>query len=64
MRYGYVCPAKAPGASDAYDTSDERCVRLYAHAYSPQRTRIYLRAHFEPGISPLPTTPSPPASAD
>ncbi|MDX2827243.1 hypothetical protein PV416_40865 [Streptomyces ipomoeae] len=73
MRYGYVCPGaaettEAPGASgtpddpfgmsDAYDTSDESCVRLYAHEYSPNRTRIYLRAHFEPGISPLPATPS------
>lgn len=78
MRYGYVCPGAAkatedPGASgtpdnpfgmsDAYDTSDERCVRLYAHEYAPQRTRIYLRAHFEPGISPLPATPSSSASA-
>ncbi|MCK8432121.1 hypothetical protein G3I77_03500 [Streptomyces sp. D2-8] len=79
MRYGYVCPdaAKATedpgtsgtpdnpyGTSDAYDTSDKRCVRLYAHEYSPKRTRIYLRAHFEPGISPLPATPSSSASAD
>ncbi|MEU9669550.1 hypothetical protein AB0E25_29010 [Streptomyces bobili] len=78
MRYGYVCPdaAKAtedPGASgtpdnpfgmsDAYDTSDERCVRLYAHEYAPKRTRIYLRARFEPGISPLPPTPSSSASS-
>jgi hypothetical protein len=71
MRYGYVCPdaakatkaTKDPGASDVYDTSDERCVRLYAYEYSPKRTRIYLRAHFEPGISPLPATPSASASA-
>jgi hypothetical protein len=66
-RYGYVCPdqagatdtASASGAADdLYDTSDEKCVRLYAHAYTPTRTRIYLRAHFEPGISPLSATPS------
>ncbi|MEE1766343.1 hypothetical protein [Streptomyces sp. SP18BB07] len=78
IRYGYVCPdaAKATedpsasgtpdnpfGMSDAYDTSDERCVRLYAHEYAAKRTRIYLRAHFEPGISPLPATPSSSASA-
>ncbi|RPK61899.1 hypothetical protein EES43_14925 [Streptomyces sp. ADI96-02] len=74
VRYGYVCPGAAePTASpqtsgapdtpydmeEGYDTSEERCVRLYAHAYSPQRTRIYLRAHFEPGISPLPAAASP-----
>ncbi|MDN5381887.1 hypothetical protein QEP66_07180 [Streptomyces sp. LB8] len=73
MRYGYVCPdaakaTKAPGASDTpdnpYGTSGKSCVRLYAHEYSPKRTRIYLRAYFEPGISPLPATPSSSASAD
>ncbi|MFI8827793.1 hypothetical protein [Streptomyces sp. NPDC053431] len=63
MRYGYVCPStnasKPPETpADTYDTTDERCVRLYAHAYSPTRTRIYLRAHYEPGISPLPVPPS------
>ncbi|SCF59795.1 hypothetical protein [Streptomyces sp. Ncost-T10-10d] len=75
VRYGYVCPStKAPqatgtpsgasedpfGSSDAYDTTDERCVRLYAHEYSPDRTRIYLRAHYEPGISNLPAPSSSP----
>ncbi|MGW7263195.1 hypothetical protein [Streptomyces sp. NPDC054842] len=63
VRYGYVCPGAAAGSAqstpDAYDTSDKRCVRLYAHDYTPARTRIYLRTHFEPGISPLPGTPSP-----
>ncbi|MEU1039925.1 hypothetical protein [Streptomyces sp. NPDC005907] len=62
VRYGYVCPGAAGDAqssSGPYDTSDERCVRLYAHEYAPKRTRIYLRTHFEPGISPLPRTPSP-----
>jgi hypothetical protein len=64
VRYGYVCPSQAGAAGaaatedDPYDTSDEKCVRLYAHEYAPERTRIYLRAHFEPGISPLPATPS------
>ncbi|GAA3796169.1 hypothetical protein ACFS5L_32975 [Streptomyces phyllanthi] len=70
VRYGYVCPGAAeaggdPGASGAPGapggpdvTSDERCVRLYAHEYSAKRTRIYLRAHFDPGVSPLPATPS------
>ncbi|WP_086793517.1 hypothetical protein [Streptomyces thermovulgaris] len=79
MRYGYVCPraaesTEAPGASGTpdspygtsapYGTSRKSCVRLYAHEYSPKRTRIYLRAYFEPGISPLPATPSSSASAD
>jgi hypothetical protein len=54
MRYGYVCPGATEAPQDpgapAYDTSDEECVRLYAHDYSPDRTRIYLRAHYEPGI--------------
>ncbi|MFD8676340.1 hypothetical protein ACFV1A_25070 [Streptomyces seoulensis] len=45
MRYGDVCP----GAS-----SDPQCVNLYVHAYTPTHTRIYIRAHYEPGISPLP----------
>lgn len=47
MHYGDVCP----GAPD-------QCVNLYAHDYTPTRTRIYIRAHYEPGISPtaLPTT--------
>ncbi|MFF3030105.1 hypothetical protein ACFVS7_03675 [Streptomyces rubiginosohelvolus] len=77
IRYGYVCPgspeaAESPepsgapdmpyGMEDGYDTSAEQCVRLYAHEYTPQRTRIYLRAHFEPGISPLPSAPSSPPS--
>ncbi|MER7717014.1 hypothetical protein ABTX99_08675 [Streptomyces flaveolus] len=70
MRYGDVCPGSAETAgesggsdvSDAYGLSDKRCVSLYAHDYAPGRTRIYLRAHFEPGISPLPATPSPSAS--
>ncbi|WP_406401103.1 hypothetical protein [Streptomyces uncialis] len=74
VRYGYVCPgADAPqatgtpsgasedpfGSSDAYDMSDERCVRLYAHEYSPDRTRVYLRAHYDPGLSDLPASSSP-----
>ncbi|MEU4110073.1 hypothetical protein [Streptomyces sp. NPDC027717] len=42
MRHGDVCP-------DA-----EQCVTLYAHDYAPDRTRLYVRAHYEPGISPLP----------
>ncbi|MFE5297304.1 hypothetical protein [Streptomyces sp. NPDC056632] len=46
------------GSPDAYDTSDGRCVSLYAHEYAPDRTRVYLRAHYEPGISPLPVPPS------
>ncbi|MER7108058.1 hypothetical protein [Streptomyces sp. NPDC000229] len=79
VRYGYVCPGAAEataspqtsgapdmpyGIEEGYDTSDERCVRLYAHEYAPQRTRIYLRAYFEPGISPLPATPAASASSD
>ncbi|MFG3348106.1 hypothetical protein ACGF1Z_23985 [Streptomyces sp. NPDC048018] len=70
VRYGYVCPGTATGSPsptsedpfgspDAYDTSEGRCVRLYAHEYAPDRTRLYLRAHYEPGISPLPVPPSP-----
>ncbi|WP_346346847.1 hypothetical protein [Streptomyces sp. SID161] len=71
MRYGDVCPgtddepAGTPGAlaTDPYDTSDDNCTSLYAYEYAPNRTRIYLRAHFEPGVSPLPRTSSasPPA---
>ncbi|MFJ4773351.1 hypothetical protein ACIP88_30315 [Streptomyces uncialis] len=41
------------GSSDAYDMSDERCVRLYAHEYSPDRIRVHLRAHHEPGLGDL-----------
>ncbi|MYV45611.1 hypothetical protein [Streptomyces sp. SID2888] len=71
MRYGDVCPgtvdepAGTPGAlaTDPYDTSDENCTSLYAHDYAPKRTRIYLRTHFEPGISPLPATSSAPSPA-
>ncbi|WP_261400911.1 hypothetical protein [Streptomyces salinarius] len=66
MRYGYVCPdATAPVGESAEPygmyggTSEEDCVRLYAHDYMPGRTRIYLRAHYEPGISPLPAGMSP-----
>ncbi|MFJ8731641.1 hypothetical protein [Streptomyces bauhiniae] len=40
-RYGDICPT-------------DQCVSLWAHDYAPTRTRIYLRAHYEPGISPLP----------
>lgn len=71
VRYGYVCPGAAKATAspepsgapdmpyemeDGFDTSDRQCVRLYAHEYAPQRTRIYLRAHFDPGISSLPAT--------
>ncbi|MFI5945006.1 hypothetical protein ACIBCB_32865 [Streptomyces uncialis] len=74
VRYGHICPgADAPqatgtpsgpsedpfGSSDAYDMPDERCVRLYAHEYSPDRTRVYLRAHYDPGLSDLPASSSP-----
>ncbi len=70
VRFGYVCPrsnaARATatpsgasedpfGSSDAYDTTDERCVELFAHDYTPDRTRIYLRTHFDPGLDDLPT---------
>ncbi|MGW1148571.1 hypothetical protein ACWD6I_26850 [Streptomyces sp. NPDC002454] len=67
VREGHVCPSRdapgsakaSPGASnDPFASSGDRCVTLYAHAYSPERTRIYLRAHYEPGISPLPVAPS------
>ncbi|MEZ3181600.1 hypothetical protein KYY02_23790 [Streptomyces pimonensis] len=66
MRYGHVCPGsaeatKAPDVSGVYNSSSELCVSLYAHEYTPKRTRIYLRDHFDPGIGPLPTPP-PPAS--
>ncbi|CAL9360333.1 hypothetical protein SUDANB54_00646 [Streptomyces sp. enrichment culture] len=61
MRYGVVCPGAAEAALDPHapgvDTSDASCVSLYAHAYTPTRTRIYLRDHYEPGISPLPAPP-------
>ncbi|MGA5627149.1 hypothetical protein ACPCTH_19840 [Streptomyces cellulosae] len=62
MRYGVVCPGAAeaaldPHASDLYGSPDESCVSLYAHAYTPTRTRIYLRDRYEPGISPLPAPP-------
>ncbi|MET8766828.1 hypothetical protein [Streptomyces sp. NPDC004658] len=70
-RYGDVCPgtddepAGTPGAltTDPYDTPDADCTSLYAHEYAPNRTRIYLRTHFEPGISPLPTPSSAPTTA-
>jgi hypothetical protein len=55
VRYGYACPGGPKEPTSAYDISGEKCSRLYAHEYSPDRTRIYLRTHFEPGISPLPT---------
>ncbi|MGV9916699.1 hypothetical protein ACWDUK_05625 [Streptomyces cellulosae] len=63
MWYGYVCPSadqatEDPDLSGMYGTSDKSCVSLYAHEYSHTRTRIYLRDHYDPGISPLPTPPS------
>ncbi|MDI2127590.1 hypothetical protein [Yinghuangia seranimata] len=65
VRYGYVCPASdtdgptalPSGVPDTYDTSDERCVLLYAHAYAPDRTRLYLRAHYDPGNGPVRPSP-------
>ncbi|MFE6457624.1 hypothetical protein ACFVP0_09205 [Streptomyces cinereoruber] len=70
MRYGYVCPGAAaeptaspdPFGMGSYDVSDEKCVRAYVHEYAPDRTRLYFRTHFEPGVDSLPTplsTPSP-----
>ncbi|MEU3602773.1 hypothetical protein ABZ714_29310 [Streptomyces sp. NPDC006798] len=57
-RYGYVCPGNA--SPNPYDISDRRCVRLHAHAYAPDRTRIYLHAYFPSGTGPgsLPGPPS------
>lgn len=57
-RYGYLCPGNA--SRGPYDTSDRRCVRIHAHEYAPDRTRIYLRAYFDPGTGPdsLPGPPS------
>ncbi|MFI2373542.1 hypothetical protein ACH5AO_00455 [Streptomyces sp. NPDC018964] len=60
MRYGYVCPGSSEATeeqeiSDMYGLSDKHCVSVYVHDYTPQRTRIYIRDRFEPGISPLPT---------
>ncbi|MFE0425816.1 hypothetical protein [Streptomyces sp. NPDC058953] len=49
-RYGYICPGSASGASaNPYDLTERRCVRLDAQEYAPDRTRIYLSAHFPPG---------------
>ncbi|MFJ3903898.1 hypothetical protein [Streptomyces sp. NPDC090025] len=63
VRYGYVCPGSAtpePPSSlpDVYDAPQKRCALLYAHEYAPDRTRVYLRAHYEPGQGPaLPGSP-------
>ncbi|MFB7780029.1 hypothetical protein [Streptomyces bauhiniae] len=54
MRYGDVCPDAPDTTDDPYATSAPQCVNLYAHAYTPTRTRIFVRAHYEPGIGPLP----------
>lgn len=45
----------------AYGIAEDKkqCVKLFAHEYTPKRTRIYIRKQFEPDISPLPVTPSP-----
>ncbi|MFI9343072.1 hypothetical protein ACIG0D_17625 [Streptomyces sp. NPDC052773] len=56
MRYGDVCPGYTPTEDDP--NSDDHCFELYVHDYAPDRTRIYLREHYEPGISPLPTPSS------
>lgn len=52
MRYGDICPGGP--IDDPYGLDSRNCASLYVHDYAPDRTRIYLRAHFEPGISPLP----------
>ncbi|MEU8619832.1 hypothetical protein [Streptomyces sp. NPDC048623] len=57
MRYGTVCAGDP--VDDPYGTQDGACVKLYAHEYAPDRTRIYIRDYFEPGISPLPDAPKP-----
>ncbi|GAA4962929.1 hypothetical protein ACFFUA_10485 [Streptomyces heliomycini] len=63
MRYGHVRPGSPKATeeqdiSETYGLSDRHCVSVYVHEYTPQRTRIHLRDHFEPGVSPLPTPPS------
>ncbi|WP_030868142.1 hypothetical protein [Streptomyces sp. NRRL S-37] len=63
MRYGYVCPGspkvtEEQDISEKYGLSDKQCVSVYVHEYTSQRTRIYIRDHFEPGVSPLPAPPS------
>ncbi|MER6202269.1 hypothetical protein ABT234_33495 [Streptomyces sp. NPDC001586] len=65
LRYGDVCPgsntggptALPSGVPEAYDTSEKRCVLLYLHAYAPDRTRVYLRAHYGPGTAPARPSP-------
>ncbi|MEU5160551.1 hypothetical protein AB0G74_13205 [Streptomyces sp. NPDC020875] len=32
----------------------QTCAEFFSYAFAPGLTRIYVRAHFEPGISPLP----------
>ncbi|MFF1398563.1 hypothetical protein ACFVZD_32730 [Streptomyces sp. NPDC058287] len=55
MLIGGFCPGDT---KDPNGVGLKRCVDLYAHRYSGERTRIYVRSHFEPGISPLPVAPS------
>ncbi|MEV5337418.1 hypothetical protein AB0K93_02870 [Streptomyces sp. NPDC052676] len=56
MRYGDICPGYTPTENDP--NSDDHCFELSVHDYAPDRTRVYLREHYEPGISPLPTPTS------
>ncbi|MEU6661134.1 hypothetical protein [Streptomyces sp. NPDC046821] len=55
MLIGGLCPGDTKDPNGAHL---KRCVDLYAHQYTPDRTRIYVRSHFEPGISPLPAAPA------
>ncbi|MFF1353224.1 hypothetical protein [Streptomyces sp. NPDC058297] len=50
-----LCPGDT---KDPNGVGLKRCVDLYAHRYSGERTRIYVRSYFEPGISPLPVAPT------
>ncbi|MFF1684864.1 MULTISPECIES: hypothetical protein [unclassified Streptomyces] len=55
MLIGGFCPGDT---KDPNGVGLKRCVDLYAHRYSGERTRIYVRSYFEPGISPLPVAPT------
>lgn len=55
MLIGGFCPGDT---KDPNGVGLKRCVDLYAHQYSGERTRIYVRSYFEPGTSPLPLAPT------
>ncbi|MFD9427211.1 MULTISPECIES: hypothetical protein [unclassified Streptomyces] len=55
LREGGFCPGDV---ESPYGKDVQYCVDLFAHAYEPGRTRVYIRSTIESGVTPPPAVPT------